>query len=393
MSELKGFVLAVLVLLAALFVGAQARANACTVTTAAQMQARAADSGGKTCTVSGAIGDVTITARPSQRVIFLASPGASYGVVTFDGSANMMLDGGTAAALVFPSRTGSAHTTNTLVQNMTVGGTAANRSTAWALVSISDGVDNTTIRHSTLHYTLAGDTGNQGYAIRAINGDRDLINGLTVANNHIDHIAGDGMQLAGVANLDAERNEISYIAAEPGSTEHSDSMQILSVAKGTKRPYIARNYIHHVGYFDENATPDDGYPAGQLIVHGWSTVSVLFADNLIRENRNYEPMFKDESNGATADNWAFNYNTIIDSGPPQPTAERAGFWRGDHVSLTSNIFSRYEGDATWQSASGNVVENGTAPGGTNDSALEFDSNWMSIDHPGVGIRQPAGPDW
>jgi len=356
------------------------------------MQARAADSAGSVCTVKGAIGNVTISARPAQTVTFRGDGTATFGTVTFAGAANITLDRArVTGSVVFPGRSGMTHTANVSLLRLTIGGSAGKRTMPAALVWVGDGNDNITIEHSELAWTNAGNTGNQGYAIRAVNGDRDVINGLNVIDNKIHHIGADGLQLAGVAGLRVERNDIGYVAAEPGSSEHSDSLQILSLA-GSAQARILRNYIHHVGYYTEDAKPADGAPAGQLLVHGWSDVPVLFQDNLVRENRNYSPMFKAESDGSVADNWTFDHNTIIRQGPPQPTAKRSGYFRGRHV-LTNNILSRMEGTATWTAASGNVVENGSVPGGVRDGTLTFNAQYVSTDHPAAGIRQAAGPDW
>jgi hypothetical protein len=103
-------------------------------------------------------------------------------------------------------------------------------------------------------------------------------------------------------------------------------------------------------------------------------------------------MFTDESDVSVADYWTFDHNTIIRQGPPQPSADRAGFFRGRHV-LTDNILARVEGTATWVRASGNVLQHGRMRGARTDRSLKFDRNWRSKDHPKAGIRRAAGPDW
>ena len=278
--------------------------------------------------MSGNIGSVTLTARPGQPVTFRGNGTASFANVTFDGAANITVDRArVTGGISFPDRSGRAHGSDIVLSNLVVGGTRAARTMPTALLSVRGGNDRITLQHSELAWTNAGNSGNQGYAIRAVNGNGDPINGLNVIDNKIHHIGADGMQLAGVAALRVERNEIAYVAAEAGSNEHSDSLQIMSLA-GSAQARILRNHIHHVGFYDENAKPGDGYPAGQLLVHGWSDVPVLFQDNLIRENRNYSPMFKDESDGSVADNWTFDHNTIIRQGPPQPSANRSGTSEG-----------------------------------------------------------------
>jgi len=366
--------------------------RACRVTSAAQMQARAGDSGGKVCTITGNIGSVTLSARPGRRVTFRGDGTATFDRVTFAGAANITLSRArVTGSVTFPDRSGRAHGSNIVLQRLTIGGTREARTMPAALLWIGAGNENITLRRSELAWTNAGNTGNQGYAIRAVNGNRDPIDGLNVIDDKIHHIGADGLQLAGVSRLRVERNEISYIAAEPGSTEHSDSLQIMSL-EGTAQARIVGNDIHHVGFYDEGSRPGNGTPAGQLLVHGWSDVPVLFQDNLVRDNRNYSPMFKAESDGSVADNWTFDHNTIIRQGPPQPTADRSGYFRGRHV-LTNNILSRIEGTATWTRASGNVVQFGRAPGARTDRRLRFDRRWRSLDHPKAGIRRAAGPDW
>ena len=151
--------------------------------------------------------------------------------MTFDGAANITLDRArVTGGISFPDRSGRTHGSDIVLSNLTVGGTRAARSDADALLSVRGGNDRITLQHSELAWTNAGNSGNAGYAIRAVNGNGEPINGLNVIDNKIHHIGADGMQLAGVAALRVERNEIAYVAAEPGSSEHSDSLQIMSLA-------------------------------------------------------------------------------------------------------------------------------------------------------------------
>jgi hypothetical protein len=93
-------------------------------------------------------------------------------------------------------------------------------------------------------------------------------------------------------------------------------------------------------------------------------------------------MFKAESDGKAASGWSFNRNTIVRCGPPQPSANRAGFWRGSHA-LTNNVLARVEGNAVFNPNVGNLI--GPTP--------SLDADGRCLSNPNVGISQKAGPDW
>jgi hypothetical protein len=312
---------------------------------------------GKTYLVNGVMGQVNLSgAQPTSPVTFIGAPGSRVESVFFQKTKNITLRG------------------------MRVGGTSGARVRPRALIDVADSCANLVVERSDLGWTLAATGGSQGYGVRAVNGNSPIIDGLRVSNCKLHHIAADAFQIAGVKGLVVERNDIGYVAAEAGSSEHSDSLQLMGLA-GPAR--IVRNHIHHVGFFDEQHRPDDGYPAGQLIVHGWlGSTPVLFEDNYIHDCRNYQPMFKAESDGKAASGWSFNRNTIVRCGPPQPSANRAGFWRGTHA-LTNNVLARVEGNAVFNPNVGNLI--GSTP--------SLDADGRCLSNPNVGISQKAGPDW
>lgn len=323
------------------------------VTTVAEMVAAAKGGAGKTYLVNGVLNNVNLQGvKPKATVVFVGQPGTRVQSIFFQDSANLYF------------------------RQLRLGGESdMNRIAPRALFDVADSCKNLVLDGCELAYTLAYNNGNQGYAVRAVNGNLPIIDGLTVVRCHIHHIAADGFQIAGVKGFVVDRNELAYICQESTSTEHSDSLQIMSLAGPG---VITNNYIHHVGYFNEQHNPPDGYGAGQLLVHGWNNYPVQFENNLIRECRNYHPMFKDESTGAVADGWSFVRNTIWRCGPPQPTANRTGFWRGEHA-FEGNVFQSAEGSGVPKSE---VI-----------TGAVFDSDWNCTSHPDRGYRKPAGVHW
>ena len=73
-------------------------------------------------------------------------------------------------------------------------------------------------------WTLADDSGNTGYGCRCYG----QLNGLRFVRNRVHDIAADGFQGVNGRNVVIDRNEIGPVGANPGSSEHSDLIQIVS---------------------------------------------------------------------------------------------------------------------------------------------------------------------
>ncbi|MEZ5121301.1 MAG: hypothetical protein R2736_06970 [Solirubrobacterales bacterium] len=106
------------------------------------------------CTVKGAIGDVTISARPAQTVTFrVATTPRAFGQITIDGAANITIDHARVTdSTSLPESPGGHHSTtnNVRLTRLTIGGTPTARTMPAALVWIGAGNDNITIEHSEL---------------------------------------------------------------------------------------------------------------------------------------------------------------------------------------------------------------------------------------------------
>jgi hypothetical protein len=96
-----------------------------------------------------------------------------------------------------------------------------------ALVSILNfGTNNPniTVQDCDLGWTTADNTGNSAYGIRA-NSQAD---NLTIRRNWIHDTGSDGIQGTGGSNVTIDRNEIGPVGQTPGSSEHSDLIQVTS---------------------------------------------------------------------------------------------------------------------------------------------------------------------
>ena len=188
------------------------------------------------------------------------------------------------------------------IDRSVVGGSKQERLDA-QLIFIPDGSTNTTISNSDIGWTLADDSGNTGYGIRAYGGH----DGLSIVNNRIHDIAADGIQLGGGDDIVIDRNEIGPVGANPESTEHSDNIQIVDHGNNLR---ITNNWIHSQGYFGDQVSGNSGV----LYVHGESDGGVLVENNLFSNSRGRVEVCGLGTGGTGKSNVTIRGNTFHDLG-------------------------------------------------------------------------------
>jgi hypothetical protein len=375
-------------------------AGAVNVTTSSAANSNLA-SGNDVC-VTASIGNLSLATQTSATTEHLGTSGAGQ-IATLDLD-NVDFFEASVRATEVNIRGGSNSVT---LQSCKLGGTNATTRTSVsteALVRILDfGTNNPniTIQDCDIGWTTADNTGNSAYGIR-INSQTD---NLMVRRNWIHDTGSDGIQGTGGSNVTIDRNEIGPVGQTPGSSEHSDIIQVTSNDPGLS---ITNNYFHDQGYYDSGSGYVQNGTAGCIYLHGDSD-SVANATITMDNN-----MFKhcvgqmevcglgsggDNRTGVTVTNNTF-YDLVI-GGAGSLSAFRwdcvGGTGNTIQYNATSNtnggasglLTSGSSGAATWAN---NVA--GTASGAI---TLDSDNNCTSSNcNPGghtIGFRKPSGVHW
>lgn len=186
-----------------------------------------------------------------------------------------------------------------------------------------------TVRDSEIGWTNADNSGNTGYGIRVHGSSLGSSDRLKIVGNRIHHIAGDGIQgLGNGTDVLIDRNEIGYVGANPGSSEHSDNIQIIDNGPNLK---ITNNWLHHQGWYD--ATTSVGN-AGATYIHGGDSDRMTYENNLIEHSRGRVEVCGLGTGGTSRSNITVRRNTVSRQRPdvwrlPRP---RVGLWLGDRQS-------------------------------------------------------------
>jgi hypothetical protein len=268
-----------------------------------------------------------------------------------------------------------------------IGGTQANR-VYDQLIFMPDANKDVVIEGNDIGWTIADDSGNTGYGCRCYGN----ISGLRFVGNKVHDLAADGFQLGGNgSDILIDRNEIGPVGANPSSSEHSDNIQIVSNGPNLR---ITNNWIHHQGYYEGQVVAN----AGSTYIHGGTSNSLLFENNLIEVARGRTEICGLGTGGTSRSNIAIRRNTWVDGGQ------------------TFNSFPGFEWDCS--SGSGNTVERNIAvdPDGGfagSQSAATFSANLfgqpslVTLDanrnctssncnpsgQEAIGYRKPSGVDW
>jgi len=348
---------------------------------------------GKTICVQGAVGNLNLAdLRPGSEVRVAANPaGGSLGAVDLSRAANITIQGiALRSALI--QGDASRPASNIAMRDCTAGGASdASRAVVFAVIDIRAYSQDILVSGCDIGWTAQGG-GDNGYGVRAVNGQAGPITNVTVQASRLHNLTSDGIQLSGVTNFTLDRTEIAYCATPPdGPDTHADAIQILDEA-GTSR--YTNNWIHHTGYYSDTLIPS---AAGQWIMHDGSTGSMLVENNLVVDNRNYAPAFS-----GVPSNVVLRNNTILRNGTAFGASSDDMQWSagaGTGKVMEGNIVGGMGGNPSNITYSGNVFidQGGRAASDLGHYAVTFDANGnptnLPSSHASAGYRKPSGVPW
>lgn len=370
--------------------------------------ATSAGSDGETFYLRGGdYGDVDLgDVRRGAMVTFLAYPGElpSFETLSFARSQGLRFDGFRAETIDIGQGNGTNPNRQLQFANCTLGGSEGARINPLAVVGILAYTEDVLIDRCSIGWTNMNGQEDNGNGIRAVNGDAGPIDGLTIERSRIHHVSCDAIQVAGNSNFTLDRTEIAYVAPEPGYTCHADSLQNLGFVGDAAR--ITNNYIHHIGYYDEQLTPDPGDPAGQLIYHN-NGGGALIENNLFVDHRNYALNLGSGCGGCPSSlrNVVLRRNTILRDGTAfggESTPDlRWAPQGGSGNAFDHNVIGSLAADGSLSSSviafSGNVFVDQSPIGGDDlgPAKLSFDSdmNCISAACADAGYRKPSDVSW
>jgi hypothetical protein len=332
--------------------------------------------------VTAAMGDLDFSDLGDRTGTVISSEGAgSLGAVDISNTAGLTLRLARLRSVTIRS------SDRTAIEGSTIGGTPANRVDD-QLIFMPDESTDVVIRSNDIGWTVADNSGNTGYGCRCY-GKTD---GLQFVGNVVHDIAADGFQGTNGANVVIDRNKIGPVGANPGSSEHSDNIQIVGNGPNLR---ITNNWIYEQGYYDGNVTGN----SGSTYIHGGSSNAVLYENNLIQTARGRTEICGLGTGGTSRSNITVRRNTWVDGGQ------------------AFNGFPGFEWDC--DSGSGNAVEGniaidpdgGFAQDGSSAAAAFSNNLWgqpsaVTLDAQGnctsancnpagqvIGYRKPSGVSW
>ncbi len=266
--------------------------------------------GHNVCVIAAIDDEVVIDRIESPEPVYIGTNGGSMNHIRILDSVNIVLKQARFTSTVIRD------SKNITIEKSKIGGTKSNR-VFDQLVFIPNPCDpsncttfhnaDITVRDNEIAWTNSDDSGNTGYGIRAFSGDR-----LKIERNYIHHIAGDGIQLgSGYEDIVIDRNEISYVAATPGSNEHSDDLQVGYNGPNTQ---ITNNYMHHNGYWEDAEGNISATGGSGPYIHAGSDNSLLFENNLVRDEQNFMRIGNLGTGGTERSNLTFRNNTFYNNG-------------------------------------------------------------------------------
>jgi hypothetical protein len=328
--------------------------------------------------VTAAIGNVTISGKGDRSGVVISSEGAgSIGLLKIEAVQGLTVRGARLRAVEI------RHSDRTVIEVSTIGGTQASRVDD-QLIFMPDESNDVVIRGNDIGWTVADDSGNTGYGCRCYG----ETNGLQFVGNVVHDIAADGFQGSNGSNV-----VIAYNKIGPGSSEHSDNIQIVNNGPGLQ---IVNNWIYAQGYYEGQAVAN----SGSMYIHGGTSNSLLIENNFVDIARGRTEICGLGTGGTTRSNITIRRNTWLEGGQ------------------TFNSFPGFEWDC--DSGSGNLVEGnisvdpdgGFAQDGSSAAATFANNLWgklslVTLDaagncvsancnpagQPPIGYRKPAGAPW
>ena len=268
-----------------------------------------------------------------------------------------------------------------------IGGSQAER-VLDQLIFMPEASSDVRIEGNDIGWTIADDSGNTGYGCRCYG----ELNRLRFVGNRLHDLAADGFQGVGGSDVLIDRNEIGPVGRNPGSSEHSDSIQITGNDTNLR---ITNNWIHHQGYHEGEVTAN----AGSTYIHGDDGGSLTYENNLIETAQGRTEICGLGTGGDSRSDLTIRRNTWIDGGlafDNFPSFE----WdcdAGEGNTITRNVAI---------DADGGFLDNGydaaiVGPnlfGGASLVTLDAEGNCTSPNcNPGaeepIGYRKPSGVSW
>jgi hypothetical protein len=361
------------------------QSGATSVTTAAAVRSEV--QAGRNVCVTANVGNVNLAGLTGSTVRYVGTTGGGQmGLVDLSNSSRITL------RARFRSTTLRSSSFITIEQSV-IGGTSSSR-VLDQLIYIPCCSDDVTVRDSDIGWTNADSSGNTGYGFRVHGGSGCCSDRLRIERNRIHDIAADGIQGLGTgADVLIDRNEIGPVGANPGSSEHSDNIQIIDNGPNLR---ITNNWIHHQGYYNGQTTGN----AGATYIHGGSTNSLLYENNLVQANRGRVEICGLGTGGTSRSNITIRRNTFSDGG--QAFSGFPGFeWDCD-----SGSGNRVERNIAVD-PDGGFAQNGSASAATFSTNLFGQSSLVTLDAAGncnsgacnpagqepIGYRKPSGVYW
>ena len=338
---------------------------------------------GHSVCVTAAIGNASLEDLGSLAGVTISSEGnGSIGALTVKETSNLTIQGARLRSIEIRRANG------TRVISSVIGGTQANR-VEDQLIFMPEASSDVTIESNDIGWTVADDSGNTGYGCRCY-GNLDR---LRFVGNKVHDIAADGFQGVGGTDVLIDRNEIGPVGVNPGSSEHSDNIQITGNGPNLR---ITGNWIHHQGYFEGAVTSN----SGSTYIHGGETNPLIYENNLIETAQGRTEICGLGTGGTSRSNITIRRNTWVDGGK----------------AFTG--FPGFEWDCA--SGSGNTIERnvavdpdgGFALGGSAGAATFSANLWgtpgfVTLDAAGnctsancnpsgqepIGYRKPSGTHW
>ncbi len=337
---------------------------------------------GHSVCVTAPIGNVRLEGFGGLEGVTISSEGSgSIGEIAVKETSKLTIQGARLRSIEIRRANG------TRVISSVIGGSQANR-VEDQLIFMPESSSDVLIESNDIGWTVADDSGNTGYGCRCY-GNLDR---LHFVGNRVHDIAADGFQGVGGTDVVIDRNEIGPVGANPDSSEHSDNIQITGNDAGLR---ITNNWIHHQGYYEGKAEDN----AGSTYIHGGSTGSLLYENNLIETNQGRTEICGLGTGGISRSNITIRRNTWIDGG--KAFANFPGFeWdcdSGSNDTITRNIAIDPAGGFADNGFNAAIVEPnlfGTPSLVTLDAARNCTSaNCNPAGQEPIGYRKPLGVHW
>jgi hypothetical protein len=354
-------------------------AGATQATSAAQV--RSAVQSDKDVCVIASVGDVSLDDLGSSPVT-ISTDGGSLGRIYVEDTTDLTIQ--SARFRSIEMRNG--HRTH-LFDN-TIGGTPTNRVLDQLIFMPDESVD-VRIEGNDIGWTSSDTSGNTGYGCRCYGETHNL----RFVGNKVHDIAADGFQGTNGDNVLIDRNEIGPVGANPGSTSHSDNIQIVGNGPNLR---ITNNWIHHQGYYEGTVVGN----SGSTYIHGGTSNSVLYENNLIEIARGRTEICGLGTGGKSRSNITVRSNTWVEGG--QTFNNFPGFaWEcdsGTGNTVERNIAIDPDGGFALTGSSGSATFSANIWGKPGTVTLDSSGNCTSANcnpagQPAIGYRKPSGVDW